>query len=363
MRAKLKFWYRVFINIIEKEIWIIEGAEISTSQPLKIIFAGRVQNKFHIIHLAFKSTSKETYLGKKHFWILRNLISKNRYECSIAIIEGISLDRYLYKAVKGFFVPLWLESIVNIPLENTNRSVKEDLRKIRKNKLAYFVTEDMEKIRVFFHNWYLPLIRTQHKKRAFEYTYDAVARKVKEGSCPLLISTKDGVPISGVLIQTSNEIPRLWINGMSDIKYQKEGAISSTYYFSSDYLMKLGYKKLSLANTRSFLNDGLLQYKKKWHPTVSSSDTRGFILKPLEASDALKGLFMNNPFTYIDKGKLFGAIFVTNRELCSEINCEKYRKHYFLKGFSGLNVFSFNKKDKGKRGNHDFSFDLVCKIV
>jgi len=363
MRAKFTLWFRILKNLIEKEVWVIEGTEISTSQPLKIIFAGRVQNKFHIIKLAFDSTYKETSLGKKYFWNLYYLISKNRYECSLAIIEGINLDRYLYKAVKDFFTPLWLESIVDIPLDITNRSAKEDVRKMKKNKLGYYVTKDMEKLHDFFHNWYLPMIRTQHKKGTFEYTYNAMIQKVKEGCCQLLVSTKDGVPVSGVLIQSCDKIPQLLINGISDIKYQKYGAIASTYYFSSTYFAKLGYKKLSFLNNRSFLKDGLLQYKKKWHPTVKSSDTRGFIVKPLEASNALTGFFLNNPFTYIDNGKLYGAIFIAHREPCSKKDCEKFKKDYYLKGFSGLNVFSFDEEDKGIRKKNGFSFGLVCSIV
>jgi len=206
------------------------------------------------------------------------------------------------------------------------------------------------------------MIRAQHKERAFEYTYDIIERKVKEGCCQLLISTKEGVPVAGVMIQTGGEIPKLWINGISDIKFQKEGALTSTYYFAADYLEKIGYINLSLANTRSFLTDGLLQYKKKWHPRVSSSDTRGYIIKFLKASLAIKGFFMNNPFTYIENGNLYGCLFVADRESLSSEVIENFKKSFFLKGFSSLNVFSFEINSKGNCRNNGIDFILIRKI-
>ena len=79
-------------------------------------------------------------------------------------------------------------------------------------------------------------------------------------------------------------------------------------------------------------------------------------MRPLGTSNALKGFFINNPFTFIDNDKLYGAVFVARGEQYSKKEFEQFQKLYFLKGFSELRVFLFNDKE-------GYNFELIRKIT
>ncbi len=330
------------------KVWILEGNEKSTNKPLKVLFIGTEPNKNYINGIIFDNICNESYLGKKFFWYLYYLLGKNKYKCSLAIIDGIFIDRILYESKKNFYIPGWVEGIVRLPLVATTGSAKRDLQILRKNKVEYFVTKDTEMLHDFYYHMHMPMIRERHQNRALEWGYNRMMEKMKEECYELLLIKKQDMIISGVSLNRCGEVPRLWQNGIRDFKYAREGAIAATYVYSSQYLWEKGYKKVSFGTARSFLNDGVLQYKKKWNITLKSSvankgERRGYIVKPLVASDAVKGFFMNNPFIYKKKNKLYGAVFVNEDEQCPDEDYKQWQKQYYLEGLSGLNIFSIKE--------------------
>jgi len=334
-------------SLVRPEVWILDGNEKSTNKPLKIIYIGTEQNKFHISKIAFDDIWNESYLGKKFFWHLYYLLHRNSYKCSIAIIDGIFLDRYIYKSRKDFYFPQWVDNIVNMPLEAKNKSAKNDLRKVRQNKLEYIVTKNTAFLNDFYYNLHKPMVQNKYKTGAFLISYNEMLEKMKEKCCELLLVKKEDIIISGTLLDRCKKVPRLWKNGIRYFKKNNEAALIATYVYGSQYLWEKGYEIISLGTTRSFLNDGLLQYKKKWNITIKSSEKnkRGYILKPLVTSDGVKGFFMNNPFIYKEKDKLYGAVFVNEDDHLSEKDYTQLQKQYYLKGLCGLNVFAIKENE------------------
>jgi hypothetical protein len=342
--AKLNHLFNVLVEILRAEIWILDGLEESTNQPLKIIIAGSETQKNYIEKIAFNSICKESYIGKKYFWHLYYLIKKNKDNCSLAIVEGDVLHRYLYEYKNDFYIPIWLKSAVDIPLLVNNRSSKEDLRRIRKNKLDYIITKEPSQLHDFYYNMYLPSVKSRHQERTIVMEFGKMMQKVEEGDCELLLVTKQGESIAGVLIMISGGMPRLWSNGIRDANpiYWKDRAIAATYYFSSQYLAKQGYKQMHMGLSRSFLADGILQLKKKWNNKVIAWDRKGFIIKPIRISNGVRGFFINNPFVHISKNQLRGAVFIANDKQCSHETFEQFQAKYFIAGLSELNIFSIN---------------------
>lgn len=87
------------LNLIRPNVWILDGNEKSTNEPLKIFYVGTEPNKHYITKIAFDDIYNESYLGKKFFLHIYYLLLKNRYKCSMAIIDGIFLERYLYGSI------------------------------------------------------------------------------------------------------------------------------------------------------------------------------------------------------------------------------------------------------------------------
>lgn len=342
MLGFIKSIYRIFLEVLKPNVWILDCDEGSMTKPLKIIYIGTEKNKNYIKRMVYNDICNEVYLGKKFCWYVYFILKKNRSKCSLAIIEGTFIDRYLYRSMKDFFVPLWVDSVTNLPLKATNKSAKEDLRELRKNKFTYTVTKDTEILNDFYYNMHRPMIRARYTTGVFEISYDDMTEQIKEGCYELLLVKKQDIFVAGVVLNRCEGIPRLWKNGIRDIKYRKDGALAATYVYASEYLWEKGYKKVSFGQMRSFLNDGLLQYKKKWNVTLQTAGKKGYILKPLVGSDTLNGFFETHPFIYRQKDKLYGAVFI-NKEECSETEYKVFQKKYYIEGISELNIFSIKE--------------------
>lgn len=339
MSSYIQYKQRI-LELIRKDVWILDGSEKSTNKPLKIVYIGNEKNKNYIKEITFKDNCNEVHMGKKFFWHLYYIVSKNRYKCSLAIIEGKAIEQHLFGTNKDFFVPLWLDNIASLPLPVTNKSAKRDLARLRKNKFEYIVTRDSGMLDDFYYNMHIPMIRTRYKTGAFETSYNEIMDKIKENCYELLLIKKQNIFITGCLLNRCDKIPRMWKNGIRDFKYWNEGGIAATYIYASEYLHQKGYEKVSFGLTSSFLNDGVLRYKKKWDILLEISDKKGYIFKPLIESDGLKDFFKSHPLIYTEKNKLYGAVFIDESKECFEEEYSQFQKEYGVKGLSGLNIFS-----------------------
>jgi len=342
----IKNIFILLLKLIKPNIWILENNDKATQKTLKIIYIGTSKHKNYILRTIFNDTCDELYLGKKFIWHAYYLVIKNRYKCSLAIIEGTFLDKFLYNSTQDFLLPMWIESFVDLPLVPKTKSAKKDLKRVVKNSLEYIVTKDPKLINDFYHNMYTTMIKNRYKNEALEFSYTTVKKKIENESNEFILIKKDDIFIAGSIISINSDIPLRWANGIRDTKYWKCGAIAAIYIFTSEYLYKKGYKKVSFGYTRSFLKDGVLNYKRKWDITLKKASKRGYILKSLKTNKVLEDFFINNPFIYLYKNKLYGAIFINEDENYSDEDYKKLQKQYYTKGLSVLNIFSI-KKDNG----------------
>jgi len=351
----LKLIYFSLKRIIRSKAWIIEGTEVASGEHLNVIYLGEEVQKNYITDLIFNGNCKEKYIEKKSLWPLFHLI-KNLSQCSLMIIEGNYHD-YKSDTEKGeFFIPLWLHSNVDIPLVASNKSAKEDLRRIKKNQLEYVVTREPNQFHDFFYNMYLPYVKNRHQDRTLLMGYDIMMQRAKDETCELLLVKKDSESIAGTLIVFKEKLPKLWSIGVKDgnLSYLKTGVVAATYYFSSLYLVGRGYEKMNTGSLRAFLKDGVLQYKKKWGVRVSSHDTKGFLLKPLSRSEGLKGFFSRNPFVFVNEGKLSSAVFIENEKMGTDESYKKFHKNYYLAGLDEMIVYQYGDRENRMLNFHKF---------
>jgi len=341
----LKNIYRILSEVIKPNVWILDCKNKSETEPIKVLYVGTHREQDYFIKTTFDDRCHKEYLGRKFFWGVNYMLSNNKYRCSMAVIEGTFIERYIYRLAEDFFIPFWTYTAFDLPLVATNNSSKKDIRKVKKHGLEYIVTNDSKMIDDFYYNMHKPMIQTRHETGSYDFLYDEVKETMQKKDNELLLVKKEDIFISGVLMRGSEEIPELWKNGIVDLKFWDDGAIAATYIYAGEYLSEKGYEKISFGLVRSFLNDGLLKYKKKWNMTLSVSSKRGFILKPF-ISDEVEDFFIKNPFIYMKKNKLYGAVFINKDENYSEEDHEKLKKQHYIKGLSELNVFSI-KKEKG----------------
>jgi hypothetical protein len=258
-----------------------------------------------------------------------------------------------YNKQKYFYVPWSISSEVDISVKMSsliiNRGLKSDLSRIRKNKLNFELTNEPDRFQDFYYNMYVPYTIKAHDNRAFVHRYEHMKEEFKY--CDLLLLKKEQEYIAGILIYYMKNKARLWLSGIKDgnldyvIKDRAKGAL---YYFSILCLKEKGIKNLSFGYSRAFLNDGVLQYKKKWGVNIINTTDLGdlgFLIKPLNKTDGVKNFLLNNPFIFYKKGKLNGAVFIENKETISTKQFEKIYKKYFLSGMNRLFIYRFRDSD------------------
>ena len=356
--VRLVFWPIEKINwllsVLRLDLWILQGNEIVSKQKLDILYAGSEENRNFLIKSAFDNSYRENYIGKTWLWKITNAVKERGHHCTLMIIEVPRSFRIFFKNQKCFYAPCWVEGEVdisdeNFALINKNISLKSDIRRVRKNKLNFEITNELKQFHNFYYHMYIPHITKTHGDTAFIMDYDFLKNKFKNGD--LLLIKKEKEYIAGMMLIYPRNKARLLYLGIKDgnLDYVMEGAIGAMFYFSVQYLKEKGYKEVSFGLSRAFLKDGVLQYKKKWGLQIVETSKMGLIIKPLLETVGLRGFFLNNPLIYLDRMKLNGAIFVEPDQSFSEEYFEKIFKDFYLKGMSNLFIFQFGKLDSKTR--------------
>lgn len=226
-----------------------------------------------------------------------------------------------------------------------NKSLQSDLRRIRSNRLSFELKNELPQFDNFYYNMYLPYITKRHGNQAFVMKYESMKEKFR--NCDLLLIKKEKEYIAGILLAYEKDVARLWSIGVKDgnSDYIKYGAIGALFYFSIHHLKGKGYKRVSFGLSRAFLNDGVLQYKKKWNLQMVDTDRLGFLFSPLSKTAAMKGFLLNNPFIYIKKPKINGAVFMESNQPLTKKDLQKIRDDYYLVGMNKLVIYKFGKHD------------------
>ena len=337
-------WVLKFINVLRFDLWVIIGEEIKSKQTLGILYAGSEENKNYMVNLAFDSPYEENYIGNMWIWgVLKKVKEKNN--CSLMVAEVPNFFSLFFKNKKWFYIPCWIYGDINIsneiPSLVTKESLKSDIRRVKKNNLSFESTNEISHLYDFYHNMYLPYITETHNNEAIVKEYDFLKENFK--NCDLIFIKSKEEYIGGCLIGYAEKRARLWCMGVKNGNrdYLQQGVVGAIYYFSVCYLKDRGFRKAELGGARAFLKDGVLQYKKKWGMRITVASPTGFLVNILPEKKSAKGFFLNNPFIYMDNGKLEGAVFIENDPLLSEKDLRKIYKDYYRHGISKLIIYRF----------------------
>jgi hypothetical protein len=338
------------VSVLRLDLWIIMGEEILSKQKFAIIYAGSEENRHFMNKLAFECTYSEKYFGKTWLWEIPKKVKAKIHDCSLIVTEVPKAFRILFKKKNYLFIPGWIEGEVDISDENfthinKNSSVKSDIRRIRKNKLNFEITNELQQFQNFYYHMYVPHISKTHGNTAFIIDYDSLKNKFKNGDLLLIKNEKEFIA-GMMLIYPKNKAHLLYL-GIKDgnLNYVRDGAIGALFYFSIVYLREKDYKNVSFDLSRAFLKDGVLQYKKKWGMQIVSTVKMGFRIKILSKTGGAKRFFLNNPLIYMDKKNYNGAIFVENDKSLSQEDIKMIYKDYYIKGISKLFIYRFGKVD------------------
>jgi len=343
--ATVQSW---LLDVLRPHMWVLKGREATSKNKLAVLYAGSELHKNYLMRLAFGSSCEESYLGKKWLWELSKTKRQGEHGCSLLVTEVFQPLSILFRKKNCFYIPSWVVGEVDL-LDtdfqfSKNDSLRSDIRRIRKNKLNFIVTNELRHFQVFYYNMYVPYITRVHGNTALIFNYHYMVHAFKH--CSLLLVKKEKDYVAGILIRCSRNGAKLWTLGVKDgdANYIHDGAIAALLYFSVLYLKKRGYEKVCFGASRAFLKDGVLRYKKKWNQKLVNTYKRGFLVKPVLRTAGLQAFLLNNPFIFLDKGKFNGALFVENTQVSTKEDSEKTLKQYWLPGMSKLFVYQFGQQ-------------------
>ena len=341
--SPLIYCYRLIFFQLRLELWIATGNERTSRMPLSIMYAANDDtNRNYLLGLVFGASFRESGLGRTWLWQIPKVVADRGQDCSLMIVQVRTSHRKLLGSRNWFFIPNWVFGQVDIPRDPTvtkDSSLKSDLRRIRKNSLQFEVTQDPQHFDDFYYNMYVPHINKAHGSSAYINSYKYM--KGEFHNCDLLLVTKQGKRIAGVLIAYDKTGARLWSLGIRDSnpEYIKDGAVGALFYFSLCYLRERGFTKVNFGQSRAFLSDGVLQYKKKWSQRIVGTSRQGFALKVLSYTGAAKAFLQENPFIFESQGILNGAVFVDVDKPLSSKDFKKVDKKYFHSGLAKIIMY------------------------
>lgn len=343
--------------------WLIEGQERHTHEPLRVVYTGHRPGLRFIRDLAFDRGYRQKHLGK--VWSFgRTMRLKESARDALHFTETSEAVARRVAGDRGFYIPMWVNGVLDIDeaLTRSKRigNIKEDLRRIRKNKLEYDVTADDREIADFHRNMYVPYIRNTFGPRALFHSLSTL--KQSRGSIELLQIIKDGEPVAGqILVYEDSEVRTREI-GVKDGDRQlvKLGVMGAIYYFGLLHLQNKGYSAVSVGGSRPWLNDGVIRFKKKWGMRLEKPWPSGLLLVAPQSSDGTAAFLRNNPFLSITGNQLRGVVFIDSYQDIGSDGIRKVHRDYFYDGMSRLEIYPLTARPVAREVPEDIA-NVVCQ--
>jgi hypothetical protein len=263
----------------------------------------------------------------------------------------VKTDRFFSNFLnkKGFIIiPEWIEMSMTIPgnfqnlFETLGSSAKKDMQTIQKYDFSYEISNDPEKLDFFYFKMCLPYMMKRHGKLALFnlIDYEDVNRNFRRGFL-LFVKENEKYIAGSVIIMRKKVAYPVYMGILDDDLYLRQGVGASLYYFPLIWANKNNIKKINFGNTRTFLNSGDFQFKRKWGMTVKNSNVffgiYGLKMNP-NSTDKVMNLLENHPTIYTNGVDLKGLV-VRQQPLTSQ-NIDTIWKNYFTEGLSSISIFS-----------------------
>jgi hypothetical protein len=296
---------------------LFEGKEKNSGRALSLVTCGREEALPYVLTLAFSEVKRREGLGRMRLRDMPLRLERLGERADMVVVHGDSgLVRPLGRC--GFFLlPEWVEMTLDLgrPLEETwdlpgNKTLRENLRRIRKFGYTFEVTTNPNRFRDFYREMYLPFIPVKFGA-ATNLVGPRKMRLFFDNGVLLLVS-RDGQPVAGNVITVSRGVAESLIIGLrhGDPVLRRQSALAASYYFTMLWAKGLGLRRVDFGGCRPFLQDGLVYYKKRWGMEIGGvgPSRNVYGLRPLRLTPAVGDFLAANPFLHLDGPRLRGLV-------------------------------------------------------
>jgi hypothetical protein len=317
--------------------FLIEGETRRGRRNLSIIIFARIEVVEYFTKRIFADYPSINYLGRKTFQEIPKVIT--RYNPDVVIANANDSFSEFFRS-KLFFVSPLVDFTLDISdswdaiLARTSRSKRKRIRRIQKLGYDFEVTNDLERLKLFYQKMYVPRILKRHEKAARVVSFAECERLFRSGGL-LLVKSKFGENISGAIYVPRGDelyIPTLGISNVD--QHLTEGGHAALYFLIL-WAKQQGFKIIDYSICKPFLSDGIFRYKKEWGMKIKpykGQDAEIYAIKFLNFKEGAREFLLNNPLI-ISNGDLKGLVLLDH-------SIQDLRSAYYTPGLSGLFVLS-----------------------
>jgi len=342
---------RLFLAVSQLRLPVryLKGREKRSGRELTVLVAGRGRAVSDIVRILFSEVRAEKRLGTLWPWDLKSALSRfeSRSDMTFYVLDELPAKSL---AGRGFvLVPEWVTFRMDLtrPLARTwnlsrNKTLRENLRKIRKHGYSYEITRDPKKFETFYQKFYLPFIPEKFGESTAFTGYRLMRFFFKSGV--LLLVKKDGEYVSGNIIMLYRRGAKSIIIGVKGGRadYIRKAALAASYYFTTLWAVNQGFRWVDFGECRPFLNDGILYFKKRWGMGAERYRHNRTVIafKVRASSPRAEDFLADNPLIFLDGKELRGLVFVRSDRVLDSRDVQAVERSFFVPGLENLTVVS-----------------------
>jgi len=365
----IKFYikFRIFLRIrdLYLPVYLLTGREKESKKTLKVLFAGDEFIYLYLIKTIFLDVPKREYLADITIWNFNKKLKNLSCKADLTLLKT---DRFFTRKLqkKGFIIiPDWIDSWIDLSVskeeifKNTKKSAREEVLKIKKYGYTYAFSSKPKDFEEFYKNFYTPFLQSRHGTLSYPewwtLNYREMIGMFKGNRAKLLwVKDKNKFVAGVVMFNVKNIAYPIYMGIDITSDYWEKCGSSAIYYFSTLWAKENGFKMVRIGDVRSFFNDGLFQYKRKWGIFLNENYNRyGIIgLKINDYNSAVVFDFLeNNPFIFSNKKQLKGFIYL--RKNISAIETQNIFNEYYTKGLKTITIVANHSDLKQLFNNFD----------
>lgn len=329
-------------------VFIVQGKEKQSHSDMTLLFFGKKESLAYLSDIVYENEPSIKINSTVFIWSIKKKIDFYSKDADLIVVKT---DRFFshFLNKKGFIIiPEWIEMSMTIQKnfnnlsETLGSSAQKDIHTIQKYDLAYEISQDVEKLDFFYFNMCLPYMMKRHGNLALldMIDYENVKRNFRRGFL-LFVKEKEKYIAGSIIIIRKKTAYPVYMGILEDNVYLRHGVGAALYYFPFVWAMENGIKNINFGNTRTFLNSGDFQFKRKLKMTAKRSNIffgiYGLMMNPNSKENALN--FLENHPVICTNGVELKGLIVTQQLLTYE-KIDVLWKNYFTEGFAQLLIFS-----------------------
>ena len=317
------------------QAWLLEGREMESDLPLKVLLFGDSTAFNYIALTIFKELPAYQSLGRTAFWRWSSLLL--RHGADLFYGESTMVLAQHFSRRRGFCLPEYVDALISTASMNFSRSSGkiwlQTSKEIQEKNWTMRVSKKEEDFLQFYHDHYVPTAMRKFEGHRYIMPLSEMRILFRMG---ILLQICQGDRVLGGILAVERK-RELWLGfygGLEDSPgHPIEGLQSASYYFGAQYSLQCGRAEVNFGSSRPYFQDGIYQHKRRWKarfeytpqigrcywfvPNLDRNSVRRYLNRcPFIAKNAqgLEGVFFYDPA--VTNGQTWEAFCRKNYMAC-----------------------------------------------